>query len=601
MKKFINLVALLLFSHMLCAQTDVELNTKIGNAWKPYTAKAVCPQLDVTFQIIGYESGCHTVTFVNTFGTPTPSSVGEFTLQIQDTGDSTFIDVKKNGGSCSPTAKDAKKFFIPVLSLKKTKPKISLKSGSLDVGFIQEPVEFVARTQWPFLGTEDDPTQNPLKFTRYEWSWVLPGWTNIGGAQDSNIFFRTDIGSGGLLRTRAINLACDFGGPSKYDTVIIKRTIESPCPIKAVSLDYELCGQTSVYRFNSDTFPANYTESSPTWVWSVSPSSGISTEQSLDNTYRYTSDGSKARRVSVTITDYGVSNTCFFDIPLRLINPLTTLNGPSLVCNTESFSLSLPPGPGVMTTWRVTSPDGSLSSIVSPSYGTGSIASISPTGSGEATIEFKLVGCDSTRNFSKSFFVGKPTIKPNKIDGNRLTYGMNYVCPDNLEGSHYLSVKLEGDTDGCVDQWKIAGTTSYFPSCKTIDFSLQANSQGWFSCVFIQAFASNKCGTTEAIYAVCPSEWACEQNPWYFKFSPNPVDDQTIITLNLKVSDNDSKVMKMDRFEIFDQRGNLIQEVQPELDEYWLNTVNYPKGTYYIRTSIEGSPLMEPFMVEHGE
>ena len=56
----------------------------------------------------------------------------------------------------------------------------------------------------------------------------------------------------------------------------------------------------------------------------------------------------------------------------------------------------------------------------------------------------------------------------------------------------------------------------------------------------------------------------------------------------------------MDKFEVIDKTGNIITEIEPESDEYWLNTSNYPNGTYYLRTIIEGSPLMEFFVIEHG-
>jgi hypothetical protein len=605
MKKFTNFLAFFLLVNMLHAQTQVELNTQFNGSWKDVKLKAVCPLTDVTFQIVGYKAGCHTVTYSNTSGTPSPSSSGELTVQIQDTGDSTFIDVKADGGGCSTNDRTGKKFFIPVLSLKKTQPELTLKSGNLDVGFIQDPVEFVARTKWPFLGTEDDATKDPLKFKIFDWNWNLAGWTKLsGGQQDSNIVFKTNIGGGGFLYARVHNPACEFGDKSMWDTLEVKRTIESPCPIKATTQDYELCGTPSLFRFNCDTMKAGYTENSLLWTWSVSPTNGITNQQQLDNAYRYNSDGSNARTVTVIVSDYGVSSNCTLQIPKRVINPTAQVNGPSLLCDPGVFGLTHTAAAGATVTWKVSSTAPNTLSPVSPSTGSGQVANVSPNGFGEATIEFTITGCGLTTKLQKTFFTGKPLIKPLKIDGKLLHSGMNYVCPDNIEGSHYITVNPFGDTDGWVDSFQITGAgVSWQGGTNELDFTLQYTGVGNppYSCAFIQAFASNDCGTTNAVYVVCPSYWACNDNPWFLRLSPNPADDQTNVTLNLKGSDGSTSVVKMDKFEVIDKTGNLIQEIEPDLDEYWLNTSNFPDGTYFIRTFIEGSPLMELFIVEHGQ
>jgi hypothetical protein len=602
-KLFFLLSGLLLSNELCFSQLSLQIQHSTG--WKTADAKAICPSVDYNFRIVGWEALCYSVTYTNTNATPVPDSDGVFSLQALDTGESTIIDVKKSGGTCSSNAQPEKKLPVNVLSLTKTTPEIVLKSGSLNVGFVQNPVEFVARTKWPFLGFEDDPTIDPLKFKTYDWnwSWDMPEWMKqSGGAQDSNIIFKTNIGGGGFLYARAHNGACTNATKSINKTHEVKRTINSPCPIKPVNRGFELCGTSGTFRFNCDTLPLNYEEDNPTWTWSVTTLNGITNMQSLGNTYQYKSDGSNARTVNVTVSDYGVSNSCALAIPMRVINPTATVDGKNLVCGTETYVLSHAPGLGTTTTWVVKSTKPNTPAPVTPTSGSGITATISPSGFGEAMIEFTITGCGQTVKLTKTFFAGKPSIKPGKVDGRPLSSGMNYVCPTEFGGgSHYITVNLEGDTDGCVDNWVVTGAGPTYHGCNELDFLLQYNPSKYppYNCVTINAYASNLCGTQHAIYIVCPSNHVCQGNPFKLSISPNPTSDVATVALR-RQEGNELISLTIGNLDVLDKNGNLVHTAAPDASTYQFNTATWPNGTYYVRTNVDALPIVEELIVNHG-
>ena len=459
------------------------------------------------------------------------------------------------------------------------------------------------------LGTQDSANKVPFLFK--EFTWTIPSaWTKLTDGEDT-INTVTDLATGGIIIAVTKNPVCLDASESDQGKLNVIRTMPSPClgtipQIKGDPRNYELCGDPIMNSFNCAPLPGNFTPppGGVTRVWTLTPDDGWLKLSQAGSTIEYLTDGKKARNLKVTVAAYGVSSSCDVDIPLFLVNPDTKVIGIDTLCSIGTFKLNVQPSDSVYTTWSVKSLTQGFTSPVLPTSGTGTVAELNPSGSGLAEISFTLHGCGITKIFRDTFFAGKPIIKPLKIDGKPLNSGLNYVCPDDLEGSHYITLSPIGDDDARIDTFEITGAgTSWQGGTNELDFTLKYNggtSKPPYDCVVIQAYASNACGVTKEVFYVCPSYWACYYNPWFFKLSPNPTDQQTNITLNLKDSNGTSSVVKMDKFEVIDKTGNIITEIEPESDEYWLNTSNYPNGTYYLRTIIEGSPLMEFFVIEHG-
>lgn len=169
-KIFIAFLLLLCSTSLAFTQTSLSLKFKRNNVWEDHKDYAVCPD-NVEYQVLNWNSSCHTMTVVNGFPegdvSSSVSSDGKITIFWKDTGDSCFIKVqKKTDASCSSSA-GTRSFFIPVLSLAKVKPTITQNpSGKLDVGFIHN-VTYTASAQYPWLGKKDSLNLNDFELTEF--------------------------------------------------------------------------------------------------------------------------------------------------------------------------------------------------------------------------------------------------------------------------------------------------------------------------------------------------------------------------------------------------------------------------------------------------
>lgn len=74
------------------AQSTLALKFKRNGSWEDYKDYAVCPGTNVEYQVINWNSSCHTLTVVNGYPegdvTGSVSSDGKITVTWKDTGDS---------------------------------------------------------------------------------------------------------------------------------------------------------------------------------------------------------------------------------------------------------------------------------------------------------------------------------------------------------------------------------------------------------------------------------------------------------------------------------------------------------------------------------
>lgn len=580
------------------AQTTLSLKFKRNNIWEDYSHYAVCPNVLVEYQVLNWNSACHTLTVVNGFPEGDVSSDvtsdGKISIQWKDNGDSCFINVKRKSDSSCSSAALTKKFFIPVLSLAKVKPTITqVPAGKLDVGFVHN-VTYVASAQYPWLGKKDSLNLNDFKLT--EFIWTIPsGWTLTSSGQFETITVQTNVNSGGNVTAKAWNRRClSIGSFSDNGTFKAERKMPSPCfstgPSLSASQFFELCGESIQNTFNCANLPANFAlpPGGVTYNWSVSPADGWTKIGELDNTVKYKTDGQKDRVVTVTVSAYGVSASCSLTIPLLLANPLTQAKGEEFFCVQDTFQLSHPLPSGSSVKWEVVSLTPGIPPAVSPLSGTGDKAILSVGGGGSLhKIAFKITGCSDSLILVDTFFAGTPALFDLKING--VPGSQALVCP----GTHTASLKLSGTNAQCVE-WENSGNNPVFLAC------LEANAyiSGFNGTTALIARAKNECGSNDVRFFLSPRNWGCNGWGWDLKIYPNPAVGQITVETQLEEKSNLTEKPKMNGIRLVSNMGNVVYETAQVSDSFSINLGGVAPGTYTLQTTVDGIPVSETVQVK---
>jgi hypothetical protein len=431
---------------------------------------AVCPNTSINYQIVNWNQNCHKLTVVKGTASGNVGADGTITIVWQDTGDSCLIKITRDAAANCGTAAEGQSFFIPVLSLAKVKPTITqLPPGKFDVGFTHT-IRYKASAQYPWLGALDSNNLNDFRLTEFQWT-IPSGWSYNGNTIFDTLNVTTDYGTGGEISATAYNRRCFTSASSSAKGISkAERQMPSPCfttnpPIQATQ-QFERCGSPIQNQFTCRSVPLNFElpTGGVTYVWSVSPADGWSTILEFGTTAVYKTDGQKARRITVTASAYGVSSSCFIDLPLILANPLAEIKGNTLVCEKDTFSVQdLNLSPGAIVTWNIISLSPGLPPSVSPTSGVGNQAFVSVTGYGQCRIDFTISGCNQTRTLSKTFFAGRPSINNMAINGQ--PGNSRLVCQG---GYHFMTASTQGviGSNVCLT-WECLTGQQLFLNCNT--------------------------------------------------------------------------------------------------------------------------------------
>jgi hypothetical protein len=551
----------------------------------------ICPLTPgTTYTINGIPDSC-TFTLSYTGSATVDTSGKTFTVTALDVPQNIVVKVKLSA-KCGNTVKD---FKIPVRSVRTEQPKLTGCPGKLVAGK-SHMFTIEAKHLYSFRGTSDSAevlSNGWSGGSTTGWSMTYPNGGSAGNSKTVNVV--TDALRGSAIMATSRSHCNLFSDPA---TCFISRFAAQPIVTAAQGFPgFLICGQNNTFvLMASNPGLAGYN-----YIWDFGQWTGLASGGSaiVQPTTNETNAITVKSWILVGVGDTLFSDTTRFIVPVLPIDPATKVIGDLFLCPGDQtvYKLDISQQPSSVVTWAV-----SPSNAATPSSGTGeSTPPISTSGySGKAMVIFTIQTPCGTVTRSLEIQVGKPKIQAVNVDGEPLGFGVTYVCPYDW-GSHWIKYSSEGDTDNCIDNYVVSGAGSTWQGCNELDFNLQYNGalRPPYNCVFIEAFASNECGTSSVVNIICPSYWACQENPWGLQVSPNPVNDQANISLVFKEGDKQT-VVRMDKLDVLDKSGNLIHEARPDHDEYWLNTINYPDGVYFVRTIVEGSPLMGQFIVEHG-
>jgi Secretion system C-terminal sorting domain len=551
------------------------------------TGSGACPGVSITYTVTGTGS-CGVIIELfsgNVVSFTANNSNKTFTVTWSDVPQQAQVDILPANGSCfSPTTK-----LIPVLSVSGLQPTIS-GCPTLFVGK-NEAFNLTAQLLYSFNGDND-----PDEVQGYQWGFQSggTGWSistvNQNGVANSLAQVTTDLGNDAVIRVRGQSLC---GGWSNWRTCNIVRAAKPPCPIIGAPA-FVLCGVTDPITM-LPTIDQTLTGYSYSWTypagWSGNATGNVGT---------VTPNGINGGVVTLVATAFGKTSTpCTKNIPLEPIVPSTVVSGGDYVCNLAPtvFNLSIPPPPGASTTWTV-----SPSNATIPSSGTGIQANITESGNfnGTATITFTVTTACGVRTRTKSFFVGKPKFLSVKVDGNEAS-SFIYICPNGGLGSHSVLVTLQGDEDGCVDEWDATGVGFDWEGCLEYDFTLQynPNSSPPYNCVTLDITAENQCGTNTKYIIICPSYGACDRFGFVFQLSPNPAQTIVNVELYLELEEGLREQSDFDQLQLLDKQGNVLRTYEVPEQSIQLDVSNLKDGMYYLRTWIEeGGYVMEELLIQ---
>ncbi len=476
-------------------------------------------------------------------------------------------------------------FTIPVLSVKDKAPTINGCPLPFPVG-ISRTIILNASLLYDPRGTDD-----PTEVASYTWSISSggTGWTftttNAPGVLRKTATFVTDNCNGATITVRATD---HCGNQSAIGTCSILRYVETPSITGAPP--YVICCKQAPFALSATQGTAGL--SGYTYTWNYGTWTGIS----AGNAAIVTPDGFSPGNITVTANACGTtSNPEKINIPLKIIEPNTKVEGDKFLCDgeTASYKLNITQEPCATITWAVT-PSGA---VTSPS-GTGSIASITPTSgyNGSATITFTVNTPCGSESRSLNIHVGKPVISIVGFDGNLGGGIYNKICSE--LASHSFRIRIDGDFDNCADTWDDHGSTATnYSTCNAYDFTLKYVN-GVPQCAFITVSASNECGSVNQSFIFCPSPWACDK--WYYEFSisPNPSTGPVEISLQLD-KDGIKEQVPFEKLEIIDEFGSIKRTISAKELTIYEDLSNLPRGKYYAQTFINGGFAVTPFVIFH--
>ncbi|MCC6411444.1 MAG: T9SS type A sorting domain-containing protein [Saprospiraceae bacterium] len=452
-------------------------------------------------------------------------------------------------------------------------------------------ISYTAYLEYPMRGPNDP---NPLLCTVF--NWTLPqGWSLAsppGTATTANITVTTSATSGGTLSVTGIGTSGCLSSWSNPKKLNITRVLPSPCPI-TTNKEYLVCGSTSLVNFLANETPVSYLDGVTNVVYNWTfPPEWTPNGATIYSALSLIPDGMTSATINVTATAFGVtSKPCApIYIPYEPINRETAIIATnSTVCNTGTFSLNIPPPANSTVTWEILPIAPSTVVAVTPSSGTGTVASVSAISnlSGRCKIKFTITNDCGTATRELEFFAGEPILLDPRVNGMAPEYPSQfpvwYVCP----GTHTLTLKAFGGSNGnnCVTWALPASPPIYiYEACNYLDVSIPVFNQQ-MGCISFTATLENECGPNFITMRLCPRpSWMCQTefggNEPGVSLFPNPATDQ--ITIQTIGEDLDRP--KIESIQIINTLGNVVKTytVAPDV-EHTLPLFGIPDGTYYVR------------------
>lgn len=260
------------------------------------------------------------------------------------------------------------------------------------------------------------------------------------------------------------------------------------------------------------------------------------------------------------------------------------VQGPSLLCSTNSFTVQNLPGGSSVSSWSVT-PSRLFSGSTS---GTSSSATLTPnaTSSGQATITFVVNTSCGVLNIPKTFWVGKPAT-PGAITGNT-NPGPGSITP------YYINNLPSGATSmtwslpycvGCSQPWSFySGQNSIMMTANVGD------SDG-----YVQAMGVNSCGTGGVSLLYVTSSGSCDPCP---RMYPNPVSDE----MTLEWMDTEGFVITEDiesyRISLYNAVGGIILTEIANKPSITIDLSQLKNGFYYLHIESKGELIRKQIRVE---
>jgi len=541
---------------------------------------------EYTFTVNGLNGCTATISVASgstsSFDQPTNNS---FTIAAQDVPQNIVIQVTVTGVNCPSN----KTFDIPVLSVQGLAPNISGCPGSLVAGK-SHGFELNATLIYPHNGSGD-----PDEVNKYIWTIESGGfgWTYSlnfqQGIENKLAYFNTNNCDGAVIAVYGISHCNRI---SSIQRCTIQRKAETPFIVGQPG--YIICSDTDAIALTANQSTPGL--SGYTYVWN----DGDWTGSSASNFAIVTPSGTTPGVISVASVacagEY-TSTAASLNIPLFLIDTTTKVIGDLFVCNSEQrvYKLDIMQEPETVTTWAVTP-----TNAVVTATGSGELANLvaSNNYNGKATIVFDIQTECGLAQRSKEVFVGLPKIVPKQINGQPLQT-MNWICPNSGLGSHWVSVDLVGDEDNCVDSWMSSGEGTVYSNCKEFNFTLLYNpySNPPYYCVFLTATASNRCGSVNYSFVICPSNDACRREGFEMHVWPNPVFESAFVTVEV-IDPLTNENVELEDLSLMDQSGNLLgiqtaQGIQSEL-----NTSGLKPGIYFISTMVQGDLVVKQLIVK---
>lgn len=551
-----------------------------------HVTEAACPGYE-TYQVTGMSlDSCTDVTIEvieGEYENFVVSSSDPFSFNIEWVDTSHIAKIRVKSTICAVNTV----LSIPILSVSDQSPVIE-GCESLVIGKI-ESFELTAELLYEIKGPQD-----PEEVEEYQWeiesggnNWNMT-FVNAPDVLRKTAQFVTDVSSDATIRVRGRSRC---GGWSEWAYCDINRYVKDPCPIIGAP-SYLICEDMNPFALNATVTPSLQGYS---YEWEL-PSGWDGQPFGVGNLVVVTPNGLNGGTVSLVAKAFGkTSNPCIVNIPLEPIEPSTTVQGGSFLCGQGQYSLSDTPPPSSVVSWVV-----SPSNATSPASGAGSTAILSGSSyNGFATIIFTISTPCGVKTRSRTFYTGLPRISNVVVDGKPGT--VVQICPHESGGGHWIDLSLQGDFNNCIDLWNDFGTTATnWASCTQFDFTLNyiPSNNPPYQTVFVNASASNQCGTTSQNIIAIPSFFACKQTGYGYGFDiyPNPASYNVQVNLHLAV-DGVKEAVHISNLQILDSKGvlvynRLIDGLVAEID-----VSNFKEGVYYVITQLEGGQVIDELLI----
>ncbi|EPA00267.1 putative calcium dependent protease [Indibacter alkaliphilus LW1] len=266
---------------------------------------------------------------------------------------------------------------------------------------------------------------------------------------------------------------------------------------------------------------------------------------------------------------------------------LPPVNGPALLCSSNSYVLaSLPPG-GSSPTWSVT-PTHLFSGSTS---GSGTTANLSPyhhLTSGEATITFTVQTDCGPINIPRTFWVGRPATPGSIIGDTSPSVGSykNYIVASLPAGATSMSWTLPF-CFGCSQPWSFhSGQTS------TQMTAVVGDPAG-----YVQAVGVNSCGNGGAslLYVTPDDDGPCDPCPLIF---PNPVSEELVLEWKQKDGSRIDDYVNQYEVALYDMHGFKLLSGHSNASVFRMDIRSLRNGFYYLHIVSDKGLIRRQIRVE---